>query len=467
MYIQQLYTNCLAEAAYYIESEGEAAVIDPMREPEPYLALAKERGATICYIFETHFHADFISGHLEVAALTQAPIVFGPGADTLYPVYKARDEEIFKLGAVSFKVLHTPGHTPESSCYLLLDEKNLPHAIFTGDTLFVGDVGRPDLLDGRMTSQELAGLMYDSLNTKIKTLPDEVLVYPAHGPGSACGKNIGKEKSSTIGEQKKNNYALQNIDKQHFIQQLCEGIMPPPAYFFADTEINKNGYNLLYTVIHKNLQPLSLTEFKEKARQEDVVILDTRAAHEFEEGFIPNSLNVGLDGQYAVWVGTLVDIHKPLLLVCEPGKEEEAITRLARVGFENVIGYLQGGFPAWQAAHEQMDEVDSVEADQLRRLMEENPEAIVLDVRKASEYADAHIVGCTHIPLADIPARKHDFEPDKQYIVYCGGGYRSMIAVSLLKIFGVDKLTNVHGGFGAIKNSEGVSISAGARAMIG
>ena len=465
MFIQQLYTNCLAEAAYYIESEGEAVIIDPLRETEPYLSLAAERDAKIKYIFETHFHADFISGHIDLSKLTKAPIIFGPKAETKYEIYKASDGETFAIGKISIEVLHTPGHTPESSCFLLYDEQNNPYAIFTGDTLFVGDVGRPDLLDEKITKEDMASDLFDSLNNKIKTLPDYVIVYPAHGPGSSCGKNIGKEKFSTIGIEKNNNYALKETDKNLFIQQLTTGITPPPQYFEKDAFINKNGYSPLETVMKKNLVPLSVEHFKEKSLIENVLILDTRTAECFEDGFIPGSLNFGLDGQYAVWVGTLVDINQPLLLVCEPGKEEEAILRLARIGYENVLGYLEGGYNAWVAAHQEEDEVVSIEADELRTLMKDNPDAILIDVRKPGEFADSHLTGATLVTLADMPARRHDFEPDKKYIVYCGGGYRSMIAISLLKIFGIDKLTNVHGGFSAIQKIDDIEIDRGARAM--
>ncbi len=464
MFIQQLYTNCLAEATYYIESEGEAVIIDPLRETEPYLSLAIQRGAKIKYIFETHFHADFISGHIDLSGLTGAPIIFGPGADTSYKIYNAKDGEAFSIGKLSLEVLFTPGHTPESSCFLLYDEENNPYAIFTGDTLFVGDVGRPDLLDDKITKEEMAAALYDSLNNKIKTLPDYVIVYPAHGPGSSCGKNIGKEKFSTIGLQKNTNYALRETDKDKFIQQLLTGITPPPQYFAKDSLINKTGYKPINIIMKNNLIPLDIDTFKEKLMLENVLVLDTRSSEVFEEGFIPGSLNFGLDGQYAIWVGTLVDINQPLLLVCEPGREEEAVLRLARIGYENVLGYLNGGYSTWVENNQIEDEVHSIEADEINRLMTENPDAILLDVRKASEYADSHIAGATSISLADMPARRHDFEPDKQYLVYCGGGYRSMIAISLLKVFGIDKLTNVHGGFSAIEKVEDIAIDKGARA---
>jgi glyoxylase-like metal-dependent hydrolase (beta-lactamase superfamily II) len=331
MYIEQLYTNCLAEAAYYIESEGEAVIIDPLRETEPYVVLAKKRGATIKYVFETHFHADFVSGHIDLSKAVNAPIVYGPKADTHYEVINAEDGQEFSVGKVKFKVLHTPGHTPESSCYLLFDENKKPHAVFTGDTLFVGDVGRPDLLDGVMSREELASMLYNSLNTKIKVLPDDVIVYPAHGPGSACGKSIGKETFSTIGEQKKFNYALQEMTREEFIRKVTDGILPPPQYFFDDARINKQGYDSIEHVIRKNNNALSLDDFK-NAVQAGALILDTRKPDDFEKGFIPGSVNIGLNGQYAVWAGTLLSIDQQLVLIVEDGKVEEAGVRLARVG---------------------------------------------------------------------------------------------------------------------------------------
>jgi hydroxyacylglutathione hydrolase len=346
MHIEQMYTNCLAEAAYFIESDGEAAIIDPIRETSPYILKAKERGVKIKYVFETHFHADFVSGHIDLARETGAQIVFGPEANTAYPVYHAVDEEIFRVGKISIHVLHTPGHTPESTSYLLEDETGKPHCIFTGDTLFVGDVGRPDLLDGRMTKEQLAGMMYDSLQSKIKPLPDEVIVYPAHGPGSSCGKNIGKETWSTIGQQRKTNYAMQDMPKTKFISILTEGLSAPPAYFFKDAEINKNGYEDIQVVMKKNIQALSLSEFKSEILL-GALILDTRDPDRFEIGFVKDSLNIGLNGTFAIWAGTLIDIDTPLLIVAEEGKEEESIKRLARVGFENVKGFLQGGFKTW------------------------------------------------------------------------------------------------------------------------
>jgi hydroxyacylglutathione hydrolase len=447
MYIEQLYTNCLAEAAYYIESDGQAAIIDPLRETEPYIALAKSRRAKIKYVFETHFHADFVSGHLDLSRKVNAPIVYGPEANPKYEVYIARDCEVFDIGKIKIKVLHTPGHTPESCCYLLYDEQGKEHAIFTGDTLFVGDVGRPDLLDGIMTEEQLAGMMYESLNTRIKTLPDHVIVYPAHGPGSACGKNIGKETVSTIGQQKKFNYALQKMTKEQFIEKLTEGITPPPQYFFEDARINKEGYEPIDDVITQNQKPLSVAEFT-KAIQDGAVILDTRKADDFEKAYVAGSINIGLNGQFAVWVGTLIDISKPIVLVTEPGKEYESVLRLARVGYENVKGYLEGGIEKWPGNKEK---ITSISADQLKTRVKAGVK--VLDVRKPSEWSASHLKQAEFYPLSDFPANVKDLDKSQPYIVHCGGGYRSMTAISIMKSHGFNNLINVYGGFGAMEKA--------------
>jgi hydroxyacylglutathione hydrolase len=444
MYIEQLYTNCLAEAAYYIESAGEAAIIDPLRETEPYLSLAKKRGAAIKYVFETHFHADFVSGHIDLARKVNAPIVYGPNADTHYEVIHAKDNQEFKLGEVTIRVLHTPGHTPESSCFLLLDEKGKEHAVFTGDTLFVGDVGRPDLLDGIISREELAGMLYDSLNNKIKTLPDATIVYPAHGPGSACGKNIGKETFSTIGEQKKFNYAMKAQPREEFIRQVTDGILPPPHYFFEDARINKTGYDPIDEVMEGNKKPLTAAQFK-AAVKDGAVILDTRRADDFEKGSVPGSFNMGLNGQFAVWVGTLLNINQPLVLVTDKGKEHETILRLARVGYEKVVGYLDGGIEAW---NEKLDVVQSAAAADLKALIDKGAE--VLDVRKPGEWNISHLKDARFVPLSDMPANLAELDKNKTYVVHCGGGYRSMTAISLMKRHGFNHLINVHGGFGAM-----------------
>jgi hydroxyacylglutathione hydrolase len=447
MYIEQLYTNCLAEAAYYIESEGEAAIIDPLRETDPYVELAARRGARIRYVFETHFHADFVSGHLDLSKEVNAPIIYGPLADTRYKVYNATDGEIFKLGKLEIKVLHTPGHTPESCCYLLYDETGKEHAVFTGDTLFVGDVGRPDLLDGLMSQEQLASMMYDSLNTKIKTLPDHVIVYPAHGPGSACGKNIGKETHSTIGNQKKFNYALQTMSREEFIATLTDGILPPPAYFFEDARINKEGYDPIAEVIKTNHKPLSNSAFR-KAASDGAVILDTRPADEFEKGHIPGAINIGLNGQFAVWVGTLLDINTPLVLIADPGKEHEAILRLARVGYENVVGFLDGGIESWD---KKLEVVKSIEASEVYSELRKGD--IILDVRKPGEWNTAHLKDARFFPLSDFPVSLKQLEKDRTFIVHCGGGYRSMTAISIMKNHGFTNLINVYGGFAAMQKA--------------
>jgi glyoxylase-like metal-dependent hydrolase (beta-lactamase superfamily II)/rhodanese-related sulfurtransferase len=445
MYIQQLYTNCLAEAAYYIESEGEAAIIDPLRETEPYIDLAAERNARIKYVFETHFHADFVSGHIDLSRKTNAPIIYGPEANTDYPVYQAKDGEEFKLGKLRIRVLHTPGHTPESSCFLLFDEQGKPHAIFTGDTLFVGDVGRPDLLDGVMSSETLASMMFDSLSKKIKTLPDNVIVYPAHGPGSACGKNIGKETYSTIGEQKKFNYALQEMTRAEFVAKITDGILPPPPYFFEDSRINKTGYGPIEDVIRANSRSLSPGEFKNRV-EAGAILLDTRPADDFEKGYIPGSINIGLNGQFAVWVGTLIDIRKRMVLVTPPGKESETVLRLARVGYENVDGYLNGGVNSFPV---KLETVKSVFANQIKSEMVKA--AKILDVRKPGEWKAGHLKEAAFLPLDSFPECLKDLNRENLYLVHCGGGYRSMTAISIMKAYGFENLVNVYEGYGAME----------------
>lgn len=447
MYIEQLYTNCLAEAAYYVESEGQAAVIDPLRETTPYMALAAKRNASIKFVFETHFHADFVSGHIDLARKAKAKIIYGPDAETEYEIYRATDGEIFQLGKLKIEVLHTPGHTPESTCYLLYDEQGKPHAIFTGDTLFVGDVGRPDLLDGVISRDDLAGMLYDSLQKKIKTLPDDVIVYPAHGPGSACGKNIGKETFSTIGVQKKTNYALRDMSRESFIREVTEGILPPPQYFYEDARINKQGYESIETVIAENLRPLSVAEFK-KAVEEGAIILDTRKADDFEKGYLPGSINIGLNGQFAVWVGTLLDINIPLVLVTDTGKEEESILRLARIGYENIRGFLAGGIQNWDGP---LSQIRSISADDLQKEIERG--ALVADVRKPGEWNAGHLRNAIFLPLADFPKILETLDKKNSYVVHCGGGYRSMTAISIMKNHGFNDLMNVYGGFGAIEKT--------------
>jgi len=458
MYIEQLYTTCLAEAAYYIESEGEAIVIDPIRETTPYLNLAAKRGSRIRYIFETHFHADFVSGHLDLAKKTGASIVYGPGAQTAYDTYTAKDGERFQLGKLSIEVLHTPGHTPESSCYLLRDENENPVAVFTGDTLFVGDVGRPDLaIKSDLTINDLAGMLYDSLRTKIMTLPDAVTVYPAHGAGSSCGKNIGKETFSTIGEQKATNYALQSMSKADFVLAVTEGLSAPPAYFFQDALINKNGYDSLDVVKERNIKALTTTAVK-SLLESGSLPLDTRPVLDFEKGFIAGSLSIGLDGQFAIWAATLLDIRQPLVVVVDDAaKAEEAIIRLARVGYERVDGYVVYSEAAFKKAGLEIETLVSVTAQQAADMQLEG--VAMLDVRKPGEYASGHIEGATHLCLSTLNEQKGQLNKEQPYLVHCAGGYRSVIAVSMLKKAGFNQLINIYGGWGAMKDVSGFPIT--------
>lgn len=459
MFVKQLYTNCLSEAAYFIESNGVAAVIDPLRDIEVYLELAKERNATIEYIFETHFHADFVSGHLELAKATGAKIVFGPDAVTNFNAYIAKNNEEFKIGELTVKVLHTPGHTLESSCYLLLDEEQQPYAVFTGDTLFVGDVGRPDLFSGNLTKEELAGMLYESLNNVIKTLPDNVIVYPAHGPGSACGKNLGPNTYSTIGEQKESNYALLATDKAKFIEEVTSGLSTPPSYFPINAKINKEGYDALTAVMEKAMQPLTPAELKAKAAA-GALILDTRPATEFGDGFVPGSVSIGLEGRFAEWAGSLLPFDQDIVLVTPPGKEEETVVRMARVGFENVVGYLEGGFPAWEAAGEQKDLIITVEPDELAMDIPHDENLVILDVRKPAEFASGHIKDAVNLSLIDMkdPGNLADMEDNLNFYVHCQGGYRSIIACSLLKREGIHNIRNVEGGYAKMKDQKGLVV---------
>ncbi len=431
MFIKQLYTGCLSEAAYYIESEGEVAIIDPLRDTEEYIVLAKERNAAIKYIFETHFHADFVSGHLDLSNQTGAPIIFGPGAKTNFKIYNSKDSEIFKLGKISFEVLHTPGHTIESTCYLLRDENDKPHAIFSGDTLFVGDVGRPDLSSGDMSSEELAGIMYDTIQNKILPLADDIIVYPAHGAGSSCGKNLGPNNFSTIGEERQTNYALQPQTKEAFIKAVTEGLTDAPKYFAVNAQINMEGYESLDNVKQNGLTPLSITAFK-KLMNEDVLVLDTRHADIFTQGFIPGSIFIGLEGRFAEWAGSLLPFEKPMILVTEPGMEEETVIRLSRVGFDKMLGYLQGSFEAWQAAGEKVDLIINIEADELAMDLPHDPNLVVVDVRREAEYADGHVKGAQNIPLNEMTdvVTIANFEDNQNLYIHCAGGYRSVIASS-------------------------------------
>ncbi len=460
MFIKQLYTNCISEAAYYIESNGEAAVIDPLRDYDVYVQLAKERGATIKYVFETHFHADFVSGHIDLGKATGAPIVYGPNTKTNYAVHVATDGEIFQLGKLQIKVLHTPGHTLESSCYLLHDENNQPHALFSGDTLFVGDVGRPDLSSGDMTSEDLAGMMYDSLQTKILTLPDAVIVYPAHGPGSSCGKNLGPNTFSSIGEERKTNYALQPQTKEAFVKAVLTGLDEAPKYFAINAAINQQGYESMSSLMTQGLQQIPLAEFKNLMEQDEYIVLDTRHATVFTQGFLPGSIFIGLENRYAEWAALLLPFDKKILMVTEAGKEEESVVRLSRVGFDKMSGVLQGGFEAWQAAGEKVDLIIDVEPDEMAMDIPFDEHMVIVDVRRDTEYADGHIKDSLNIPLVELTdvGMMADFEDDQNLYVHCAGGYRSVIAASMLKRQGIHNLRNVLGGWGKIKLLDNIEV---------
>jgi glyoxylase-like metal-dependent hydrolase (beta-lactamase superfamily II)/rhodanese-related sulfurtransferase len=454
MFVQQLYTGCISESAYYIESNGIAAIIDPLRDIDAYLQLAKQRNATIKYIFETHFHADFVSGHLDLAAATGASIVYGPNTVTKFEVTVAKDKQVFEIGDTTLQVLHTPGHTLESSCYLLKDEAGKDHAIFTGDTLFVGDVGRPDLAqkDNEITIEDLAGMLYDSLHEKIMPLADDVIVYPAHGAGSSCGKNLGSETFSTIGTQKQTNYALQPQTKEDFIIAVTDGLAAPPQYFPINAKINKEGYESLDTVLANGLKALTVAAFKEQITTFEPVILDTRNATLFTQGFIPGAISIGLEGRFAEFAGSILPFDQAILLVCEPGTEKESIVRLARVGFENIIGHLAGGFDAWAKAGEPIDLVIDVEADELAMDIPFDPNMVIVDVRKTSEFDKGHIKEALTIPLDELtdPASMANFDDNQNIYIHCAGGYRSVIASSLIKKQGIHNIRNVIGGFKAI-----------------
>ncbi|HUS01391.1 MAG TPA: MBL fold metallo-hydrolase [Chitinophagaceae bacterium] len=457
MYIKQIYTSCLSEAAYFIESNGIAAVIDPLRDIDAYIQLAKEKNAVIKYIFETHFHADFVSGHLDLSKQTGATIVYGPETETNFPVQVAKDGESFSIGDITIQAIHTPGHTLESTCYLLKDENEKPYCIFTGDTLFVGDVGRPDLSSGNMTTEELASVMYDTLQNKILLLPDDLIVYPAHGPGSSCGKNLGPSTHSTIGEEKKSNYALQPQSREEFIKAVITGLNEAPVYFAINAKINKEGYHSLEKVKTKGLTPLTVKQFKKKI-EEDVIVLDTRKATEFTQGFVPGSISIGLEGRFAEWAGTLLPFHQRMILVTDNGQEEETIIRLARVGFDKMEGYLKGGFETWQKAGENIDLIIDIEADELALDIKHDPKLAVLDVRRETEFGDGHVKKATNLPLEEMTdlVQLANIEDDQNLYVHCGGGYRSVIASSLLKRQGYHNLRNVLGGWNKIKEEKGI-----------
>ena len=454
MLVQQLYTSCLAQGAYYIQSGNEAAVIDPLREYKPYLDLAAQNKATIKYIFETHFHADFVSGHLDLATKTGADIVFGPQAHTDFKSINATDGQEFKLGKLTIQVLHTPGHTLESTTFLLLDENRKPHSIYTGDTLFIGDVGRPDLaIKSDLKQEDLAGMLYDSLRSKIMPLPDDVIVYPAHGAGSACGKNMSKETFDTLGNQKKVNYALGNISKEEFIKELTTGILPAPQYFAKNASLNRSGYANYDDVAEQGDKALSVAEVKELIKTRKALILDVRKPQEFAKEHIPGSVFIGIDGQFAPWVGALItDLKQPLILVTPEGREAEAVMRLSRVGYDNCLGYLDKGIEAWKQSGETIGTIPSIDATEFIKRF--NTGSInVLDVRKPGEYESSHLDHVSSYPLDFINNWQDSLSKDTPYHIHCAGGYRSMIAASLLKRQGFKDLTDVAGGYGAIQKT--------------
>jgi hydroxyacylglutathione hydrolase len=450
MNIKQLYTNCLAQGAYYVANNGEAAIIDPLRETGPYLQMLKENNDKLKYIFETHFHADFVSGHVDLARETGATIVFGPGAQTSYKCHNAKDNEEFKIGRLTLKAIHTPGHTLESTCYLLMDENSNPLCIFTGDTLFIGDVGRPDLaVKSALTQDDLAGMLYESLRNRIIPLPDDIVVYPAHGAGSSCGKNMSKETSDTLGNQKKTNYALRDIDKAQFVKELTEGILPPPQYFSKNAALNKGGYDNYNDVMARGSHPLSAEEFDALRNSAGTIVLDVRKPADFAAGHVPGSLYVGLDGQFAPWVGTIVsDLGTPLLLITPEGREEETVMRLARVGFDNCRGFLKGGIGAWKTAGKETSSVKSIPAAEFIKGYVNG--GATLDVRRPSEFESGHLKNAESKPLDFIESWTGELNPSTPYYVHCAGGYRSMIAISILKSKGHNSLIDVQGGFSAI-----------------
>lgn len=455
MNIEQIYTGCLAQGAYYIHSNGEGAIIDPLREVEPYIRRAERDGVKIKYVFETHFHADFVSGHLDLARKTDATIVYGPNATPEFAAHIATDGETFTVGSLTITALHTPGHTMESTCYLLRDETGKEQALFTGDTLFLGDVGRPDLAQkaAHMTQEELAGLLYDSLMTKIMPLSDDLLVYPAHGAGSACGKNMMKETVDTLGHQKQMNYALRQNSREEFIKAVTDGLLPPPAYFPMNVMMNKQGYESIDTVMNHGMRPFNPEQFQEMAESGEALVLDTRPADHFAAGFIPRSINIGLDGQFAPWVGALIaDVRQPLLLVTEVGREEETVMRLARVGFDNLLGHLQGGFENWKSEGKEVDRVHRIAPEEFAATVKIGEDEVV-DVRRESEYRAEHLSEAYNKPLDFINDWTSNIDPDKHFYLHCAGGYRSMMAASILKARGIHNFTEVGGGFAAISKT--------------
>lgn len=463
MKLEQIYTGCLSQGAYYIESEGEAVIIDPLREINSYLDKAHADKATIKYVFETHFHADFVSGHLDLAKASGAKIVYGPTANPSFEAHIATDGEVFRVGKISFTALHTPGHTMESTCYLLKDENGVPKALFSGDTLFIGDVGRPDLAQkaAHMTQEELAGLLYESLRKKIMTLPDDLIIYPAHGAGSACGKNMSKETSDTLAHQKAYNYALRaDMTKEEFIKEVTDGLLPPPQYFPLNVMMNKQGYDSIEKVLERGQHALSPVAFEAAANETGALILDTRDAQTFAKGFIPNAINIGIDGSFAPWVGTMIpDIKQQILIVADEGREKEVVTRLARVGYDYCIGYLEGGFEAWRKSGKEVDTIQSITAEELKSEIAKNKQVSILDVRKESEFEAEHITSAENAPLDFINESAKQIDPAKTYYVHCAAGYRSMIFASTLRARGFDNLIDVKGGFKSIKEEGGFDLT--------
>lgn len=456
MTIEQIYTGCLAQGAYYITSNGEAAIIDPLREIEPYIERAKKDNVKIKYIFETHFHADFVSGHIDLAKATGATIIYGPNAETTYDVHVAKDGEELKLGDITFKVLHTPGHTMESSCYLLKDENGKDYALFSGDTLFIGDVGRPDLAQksASMTQEQLAATLFHSLRDKIMTLEDQVIVYPAHGAGSSCGKNMSKETTSTIGDQKQSNYALRaDMTEAEFVKEVTDGLLPPPGYFGMNVAMNKSGYESITEVMKRGMNALSVEEFETISDDADILVLDTRNPQLFSEGFIPNSINIGLDGQFAPWVGALLtDAKQKIIIIAETGREEESIKRLARVGYDNVIGYLNSGFESWKESGKPVYTVNRISADEFAKMKDDGK--VVIDIRRPGEYSSEHVEGAINIPLDFLNQEMAQFPKNQQFIMHCQSGYRSIIAASILISRGYTDFLEVAGGYSAISKTE-------------
>ena len=456
MIVEQLYTKCLAEAAYYIESNGEVAIIDPLRETQPYIEKAAQNNAKIKYVFLTHFHADFVSGHVDLARQTGATIVFGPNATTAFDIHSGKDNEVFQLGDVTITLLHTPGHTMESSCYLLKNEKEEPTAVFTGDTLFIGDVGRPDLaVKSDLTTEDLAGHLYDSLRTKLMTLPDAVTVYPGHGAGSACGKNMSKETYDTLGNQKKVNYALQaDLSKEDFVKELTTGLATPPQYFPKNVAMNKGVNTTIESILSKGTAALDAQLFAELRGQDDILVLDTRSVHDYVKGSIPGAWFIGIDGGFAPWVGALItNIEQKIIILAPEGREEEVVTRLARVGYDNSLGFLEGGIEAWKNAGYEVETTASISATEFESAINNNEVPHPLDVRKDGEYKAQHIEGITHLPLDTIHEHHGELDPSKKYHIHCAGGYRSLIYASIIKGYGVKDVVNIEGGFGAIKKT--------------